>query len=673
MLAELWLLPWLDFPRFAWYDGLVTDERDVPGELRVRLVREDEVAWYNALMAEHHSLGVAASGRVLRYVAEAGGVPLVLGTFGSAAWRVPVRDDLIGWDGQQRAARLERVCANQRLCVLPAASGVAHAASRALAGMLRRLPADHLQAFGVRLVAVESFTDPATHAGTVYKACGFTAAGATAGYGRSRGRDHYVHHGRPKTCWLRELAPGGLAALKAGFDSPALTGRRGPDFNALDVGGERGLLGYLGKVADHRKPKGVRHGLAAILTVVAVARLSGADSVYAAAQFAATMPQEALRRCGIRYNKRLGQHVPPSFKTIKRAVTAVDAKAADEQLCAWLRAEAAAGRLDWRHIAVDGKTMRGAARPDGTRPHLLSAYDVSAGTVLGQAEVDGKTNEITCFVPLLQAILDGRGAVRGSDGSDEDDGSGHGSAQAAAAEEEEEEEEESGDQELVIVTADAMHTQAGHVEAMNALGVAWILTLKDNQPGLYAAADAWNWEDEPVLHATSEISRSRHEVRTIRVTSQIPDLIRERLPGTQQLALIERYRHPVRGREAADACRAAGDEAPIACAQSYGTKLSCETVLAVTALTPAQAGSAFLLERNRDHWAIENGLHHRRDVTLGEDASRLRAGRSWQLFAALGNLTVSVLNRAGHRNHAAARRDYAWDRTGLRALELLGL
>ena len=211
------------------------------------------------------------------------------------------------------------------------------------------------------------------------------------------------------------------------------------------------------------------------------------------------MPQEALRRCGIRYNKRLGRHVPPSFKTIKRAVTAVDAKAADEQLCAWLRAEAAAGRLDWRHIAVDGKTMRGAARPDGTRPHLLSAYDVSAGTVLGQAEVDGKTNEITCFVRLLQAILDGRGAVRGSDGS------GHGSAQAAAAAAEEEE-EESGDQELVIVTADAMHTQAGHVEAMNALGVAWNLTLKDNQPGLYAAADAWNWEDEPVLHATSEIS-----------------------------------------------------------------------------------------------------------------------------------------------------------------------
>jgi hypothetical protein len=102
-------------------------------------------------------------------------------------------------------------------------------------------------------------------------------------------------------------------------------------------------------------------------------------------------------------------------------------------------------------------------------------------------------------------------------------------------------------------------------------------------------------------------------------------------------------------------------------------KLQAETVLAITALTPAQAGPAFLLERNRGHWGIENGLHHRRDTTLGEDASRLRAGQSPRLFASIGNIVTSVLNRAGHPNHAAARRDLAWDRTGTRALALLGL
>ena len=96
--------------------------------------------------------------------------------------------------------------------------------------------------------------------------------------------------------WHR--AAGGVAP----GSTPVLTGRRGPDFNLLDLGGEGGLLGCLEQVADHRKPKGRRHGLAAILAVVVVARLSGANSVYAAGQSAATMPQEALRRRGIRYS-----------------------------------------------------------------------------------------------------------------------------------------------------------------------------------------------------------------------------------------------------------------------------------------------------------------------------------------------------------------------------------
>jgi len=665
-------------------------------ELKVRLITAAETGWYNELMRARHSLGAAASGRVLRYVAEHDGTPVALGTFGSAAWRVPARDEFLGWSPVQRDERLEHLCCNQRLCVLPAADAVPHAASRALAGMLRRLPADHEKVFGVRLAAVESFTDPQAHAGTTYAACGFTRAGQTAGYGRTRGAAHFTFHGQRKDYWIRELTPGGVRALAAAFDTAPLTGRRHPDFGTLNMSaGSGSLLEYLGKVTDHRKPKGVRHGLAAILAVIVVARLCGADSVYAAAQFAAAMPQEALRRCGIRYSKRLGRYVPPSHKTIKRAVRNVDAKAADEQLCAWLRAEAAAGRLDWRHIAVDGKTVRGARDGDGKAPHLLSAYEVRGGIVLGQDEVDGKTNEITCFVPLLQAILDGRARRGHHDGSAADDGGGndddtsargdgHGSTspppaprqpQGPGEPERKGEGKEEQEGELVVVTADAMHTQENHVKAMNALGIGWILTLKDNQPGLYAAADAHPWQNEPVLHGTSQTGHGRHDIRTIRLTSDVPDQIKARLPGAEQLMLIERYRHALPRGGAPAACTSGdpGDHDPLACAAACGEKLSCETVLAVTALTPAQAGPAFLLARNRDHWAIENGLHYRRDASLGEDSSRLRAGQSPRLFAAIGNTVTSVLNRAGHSNHAAARRDLGWDRTGLQALALLGL
>ena len=226
MYLELLLCCQLDFPWRLWYEGRVDDERS---ELKVRLVAGDEIGWYNALMAEHHALGVAASGRVLRYVAEMDGVPLVLGTFGSAAWRVPVRDEFIGWDPVQRGERLERVVSNQRLCVLPAAEQVPHAASRALAAMLRRLPAEsscRVRGLGRRRASRSPTRPP--HAGTTYAACGFTGAGRTAGFGRSRGAAHFVHHGQPKAYSIKELAPGGITALAAAFDSRPLTGRPGP-------------------------------------------------------------------------------------------------------------------------------------------------------------------------------------------------------------------------------------------------------------------------------------------------------------------------------------------------------------------------------------------------------------------------------------------------------------
>ena len=67
---------------------------------------------------------------------------------------------------------------------------------------------------------------------------------------------------------------------------------------------------------------------------------------------------------------------------------------------------------DRRPVAVDGKAVRGTRHASGNRQgrHLLAAADQQAGAVLAQAEVDGKTNEITAFAPLL-APLDLAGTV----------------------------------------------------------------------------------------------------------------------------------------------------------------------------------------------------------------------------------------------------------------------
>ena len=49
--------------------------------------------------------------------------------------------------------------------------------------------------------------------------------------------------------------------------------------------------------------------------------------------------------------------------------------------------------------AADGKTARGAVRPDGSQVHLLSAFHVTEGRTMAQREVDAKTNEIPELAP----------------------------------------------------------------------------------------------------------------------------------------------------------------------------------------------------------------------------------------------------------------------------------
>ncbi|MFD5799445.1 hypothetical protein ACFWIO_39170 [Streptomyces diastatochromogenes] len=52
---------------------------------------------------------------------------------------------------------------------------------------------------------------------------------------------------------------------------------------------------------------------------------------------------------------------------------------------------------------MDGKTVRGARRTDGTQVHLLAAM-TGTGMVTAQREVDATTNEITVFQPLLAPL-----------------------------------------------------------------------------------------------------------------------------------------------------------------------------------------------------------------------------------------------------------------------------
>ena len=83
-------------------------------------------------------------------------------------------------------------------------------------------------------------------------------------------------------------------------------------------------------------------------------------------------------------------------------------------------------------------------------------------------------------------------------------------------------------------------------------------------------------------------------------------------------------------------------------------KTTVEVVYGITSLSMKQANAATLLTILRDHWQIENGLHYVRDVTLGEDACRVRSGTAPQVLAALRNTVVHLLTEVDAKNRPEA-------------------
>ena len=64
----------------------------------------------------------------------------------------------------------------------------------------------------------------------------------------------------------------------------------------------------------------------------------------------------------------------------------------------------------------------------------------------------------------------------------------------------------------------------------------------------------------------------------------------------------------------------------------------------ITSRPVERAAARALLDGLRSHWRIENQSHYVRDVTLGEDACRVRHGAAPQVLAALRNAVVHLLS-----------------------------
>jgi predicted transposase YbfD/YdcC len=238
-------------------------------------------------------------------------------------------------------------------------------------------------------------------------------------------------------------------------------------------------------------------------------------------------------------------------------------------------------------IAIDGKEVRGSYdREAGTKSvHLVSAWSSESQLVLAQTKVSSKSNEITA-IPILLDVLD----IEGS-----------------------------------IITIDAMGTQKKIADKIHQANGDYILSLKANHPTLFQDVNTWfdsqqtaNILPLPIKH-TTEAGHHRIEIRKYWAfsLSQLPPLHESsQWAGLQTVIAVERIRH-------------------------LRTKTTQEIQFYLSSLSSC---SSQIPRAIRQHWGIENSLHWVLDVTLNEDACRVRSLHAPHNLALVRRFALNILN-----------------------------
>ena len=98
----------------------------------------------------------------------------------------------------------------------------------------------------------------------------------------------------------------------------------------------------------------------------------------------------------------------PSHDTFERVFDRLKPQAFQACFRQWVQALQHSLRI--KHVAIDGKTLRGSGSDCLGPLHLVSAWATAQRLSLGQVAVDAKSNEITA-IPALLDLLDLNGAL----------------------------------------------------------------------------------------------------------------------------------------------------------------------------------------------------------------------------------------------------------------------
>ncbi len=315
------------------------------------------------------------------------------------------------------------------------------------------------------------------------------------------------------------------------------------------------ILYHYRKLKDPRRAHRRLHLLHDIVTIAICATIAGAQDW----QEIATFGQK--RFDWLKRFLKLPNGIP-SHDTFERVFDLINPRVFHACFLAWV--EAVREVLTIKHIAIDGKTLRGSGVGGAKTLHLVSAWATEQQLSLGQVAVDEKSNEITAIPELLELL-----SLKGA-----------------------------------IVTIDAMGCQTAIAQKIVERGGDYALTVKDNQEHLLTdiqqaianASEAGFAGIEQDVYETREKGHGREENRTCLVLQQTHGL--RNAAAWAKLTVIgmcysERIVNGVRSEETRYFIGSKKAKA-----RTYATAL-------------------------RNHWGIENSLHWQLDITFDEDDNRV--------------------------------------------------
>jgi predicted transposase YbfD/YdcC len=297
----------------------------------------------------------------------------------------------------------------------------------------------------------------------------------------------------------------------------------------------------------------------------------------------------------------------PSHDTFGRVFRWLDETAFQEAFLKWTQSlcQVSKGGI----IALDGKKLRGSEEKSAKRPGIwmVSAWAKENRLVLGQKQVDEKSNEITA-IPELLSRLDITGAV---------------------------------------VTVDALNSQTHLAEVIAEAGADYIFAIKGNQGTVY--------EDLHLLFEGFEQANYEGVVfETARSYSETP--------GRNEFRQV----FVVKESDYLNYLRRVGDWKHLSTLVKLLTVRTGSQKTEVSTryfISSWDAGATAFLRAIRDHWQIENGLHWVLDIAFQEDASRIRKDHAPQNMAVLRHIALNLLKleRSGNIGIAAKRKMAGWN------------